>query len=208
MHAVLPNPHRPVGRTAIDKRPVAGLVRVEAGGLAGDTQCDRQHHGGPYQAVYAYADEDAAWWSAELGREIPPGLFGENLRTSGVDVSGAEVGERWRIGEGDRAALLEVTSARIPCRTFAERMGERQWVKRFGDHGAPGAYLRVIEPGAIRAGDPLAVVERPGHGVTVADTFLHKQPAAMERLLHAADAHGLDLNPALRRAARQALARA
>src|SRR3712207_4659877 len=90
VHTFLPNAHRPVGTTAIDKRAVDGPVRLDVDGLAGDTQCDRRHHGGTYQAVYAYADEDAAWWSRELGRPIPPGLFGENLRTSGVDVSGAE----------------------------------------------------------------------------------------------------------------------
>jgi MOSC domain-containing protein YiiM len=101
-----------------------------------------------------------------------------------------------------------VTCARIPCRMFAERMGEPHWVKRFGDRGAPGAYLRVVEPGAIVAGDSLTVVRRPGHGVTVSDTFLRKEPQVMARLLDAADAHGLDLHPALRRAAVRAAARA
>src|SRR4051794_35194926 len=62
--------------TAIDKRPIEGRVPLHGLGLAGDVQCNRKHHGGPHAAVYAYADEDAAWWATELGREIPPGLFG------------------------------------------------------------------------------------------------------------------------------------
>jgi MOSC domain-containing protein YiiM len=208
LHEFLPNPFRPVGTTAIDKRPVSGRVAVDVYGLAGDTQCDREAHGGIYQALYAYADEDAAWWADALGREIPPGLFAENLRTAGVDVSGAEIGERWRIGAGDAATEVEVTSARIPCRTFAERMGEPQWVRRFGDRGLPGAYLRVLRTGDVGAGDPVTLVHRPGHGVTVADTTARKDPAVMARLLEAADVQDLDLNPRLRVAAEKAAARA
>ena len=207
VHELLPNPYRPVGITAIDKRPVAGRVGVGDLGLAGDTQCDREVHGGPYQAVYVYADEDAAWWAHELGREVPPGLFGENLRTHGVDVNGAEIGERWRIGDGPGAVEVEVTSCRIPCRTFAERLGEPQWVRRFGDRGLPGAYLRVVRPGEVGAGDPVAVVHRPGHGVTVADVGTRKDPERMARLLEAADCLGLDLKPGLREAAERAAAR-
>jgi len=202
-----PNPFRPVGTTAIDKRPVAGRVAVGDLGLAGDTQCDRESHGGPYQALYAYADEDAAWWAGELGREIPPGLFAENLRTTGLDVNGAEIGERWRIGDGPGAVEVEVTSCRIPCRTFAEKLGEPHWVRRFGDRGLPGAYLRVLRAGELGAGDPVAVVHRPGHGVTVADVGARKDPELMARLLAAADAQGLDLNPRMRQAAERAAAR-
>jgi MOSC domain-containing protein YiiM len=207
MHEFLPNPFRPVGTTAIDKRPVSGRVVLDVYGLEGDTQCDREVHGGPYQAVYAYADEDAQWWARELGREVPPGLFAENLRTSGVDVTGAEIGERWRIGEGPDAVEVEVTSCRIPCRTFAERLGEPRWVRRFGDRGLPGAYLKVLRTGDVGAGDPVAVTHRPGHGVRVADVGARKDPAVMVRLLEAAERQGLDLNPRLRDAAERAAAR-
>ena len=146
--------------TGIDKRPVDGPVALAApgpkgvggSGLAGDTIGDLRHHGGDDQAVYAFAREDLDGWAAELGRELPGGAFGENLTTRGLDVNGALVGERWRIG-GD--VLLEVNSARIPCRTFAGWLDERGWVKRFTDKAAPGAYLRVIEPGEVRAGDEI-----------------------------------------------------
>src|SRR3712207_2768652 len=110
---LLPDPGQDPDVTAIDKRARQGRLDVGPLGLAQDTQCDTKYHGGVDQALYAYADEDAAWWAVELGREIPPGLFGENLRTGGVDVTGAEIGERWRIGnggDGGDGVLVEVTS--------------------------------------------------------------------------------------------------
>ncbi|MFB7245356.1 MOSC domain-containing protein [Streptomyces populi] len=167
---------QPEGLTGIDKRPVDGPVRVTApgpkgtggSGLAGDAVCDLRHHGGDDQAVYAVAREDLDDWERELGRALPNGVFGENLTTLGLDVSGALIGERWRVGSD---LVLEVTCGRIPCRTFQEHLGEKRWVKRFTHQGAPGAYLRVIEPGEIRAGDPVEIVHRPGHDVTVALAF-------------------------------------
>ncbi|MFJ8490780.1 MOSC domain-containing protein [Streptomyces sp. NPDC094038] len=173
-----PSPHtdQADGVTGIDKRPVAGPVRVAApgpkgaagSGLAGDTVCELRHHGGDDQAVYAYAREDLDDWEKELGRPLPNGCFGENLTTNGLNVSEALIGERWRIGSG---VVLEVTSGRIPCRTFQGHLGERGWVKRFTRKGATGAYLRVIEPGEIRAGDPIEIIHLPEHGVTAAMEF-------------------------------------
>jgi MOSC domain-containing protein YiiM len=189
--------------TAIDKRAVPGRVAVRGLGLARDTQCDSKHHGGVYQAVYAYADEDAAWWAAELGREIPPGRFGENLRTVGIDVTGAEIGERWRIGSPDDGLLLEVTAPRIPCRTFQDHMAEPHWVKRFTERNAPGAYLRVLEPGTVGAGDTVAIQRRPGHGVSVGDVTRTASPQKLQRLLDAAHDLGLDLEPSLKERAVQ-----
>ena len=111
--------------------------------------------------------EDADFWVAELGRELPPGRFGENLRTSGVDLVGALLGERWRIG----TALFEVTAWRVPCANFARFWDVPDLVKRFAAHGATGAYLRVLETGDIGAGDAVDVVFRPDHGITVAAGF-------------------------------------
>lgn len=187
-----PTEHSDVGVTGIDKRPVDGPVEVRApgpelgrSGLVGDHVCDYRHHGGDDQAVYAYAREDLDAWEQELGRPLAGGAFGENLTTAGLDVTGALVGERWRIGD----ALLEVCSVRIPCRTFAGWLQERAWVKRFTDRGICGAYLRVLEPGSVRAGDRVAVEDRPDHGVTVGLTFraLTVEPELLPRLL-AADA--------------------
>ncbi|MGD6743824.1 MOSC domain-containing protein [Streptomyces sp. BH106] len=197
---------QPEGVTGIDKRPVAGPVRVSApgpkgtgaSGLAGDAVCDLRHHGGDHQAVYAYAREDLDAWGEELDRSLPSGSFGENLTTEGVDVSGARIGERWRIGAD---LVLEVTSSRIPCRTFQGHLGERGWVKRFTKEGAPGAYLRVIEPGEIRAGDSIEIVRRPDHEVSVAFQFraVTTERELLPRLLAAGDA----LHPEAVRSARE-----
>jgi MOSC domain-containing protein YiiM len=197
VHRLRPEPTNPEGVTAIDKRAADGAVTVGPLGLDGDRVCDTRHHGGEEQAVYAYADEDASWWAAELGREIPPGLFGENLRTGGIDVTDAEIGERWRIGGAD-GVLMQVTAPRIPCATFARRMDVPHWVKRFTDRGACGAYLAVVRAGAVAAGDPVVVESRPGHGVTVRDAFLGAEPATMRRLLDADGRDGFELTPKMR----------
>jgi MOSC domain-containing protein YiiM len=162
-----PLPGRRPNRSGIDKRPVAGRVAVRELGLDGDVQVDGRHHGGEGQAVYVYGQEDADWWAAELGRDLPPGRFGENLRTSGLDLTGALLGERWRIG----TALFEVTAPRIPCATFETFWGVPQLVKRFTARGASGAYLRVLETGDLGAGDDVAVVFLPDHDVTTGDAF-------------------------------------
>lgn len=171
-----------MGTTAIDKRPVEGPVKIGEYGLYADVQADRKHHGGLTKAVYAYAAEDAEHWSGVLGREIDAGLFGENLRTRGVDVSGAIIGERWMLGA---EVVLEVTCPRTPCATFGRRMGERGWVRRFAAEGRPGAYLRVVTPGEVAAGDEVRVVERPDHGVTIASWFTERRSADAVALLAA-----------------------
>jgi MOSC domain-containing protein YiiM len=160
-------PGRKPVRTGIDKRPVLGRVAVHPLGLDGDVQVNRKHHGGEGQAVYAYAQEDAEFWVAELGRELPPGRFGENLRTTGLNLRDAVIGERWRVG----TALFEVTAWRTPCANFARFWDVPDLVKRFAAHGATGVYLRVLETGEIGSGDDIEVVSRPDHGVTVGAAF-------------------------------------
>ena len=145
-----------------------------------------RNHGGPDQAVYAYAREDLDFWAGELGRPLPDGAFGENLTTSGLDVNGALIGERWRVGPD---LVLEASAPRIPCGTFQGWLAEAGWIKRYTLAARPGAYFRVIEPGEIRAGDPVEIVHRPGHDVTVQLTFraVTREPELLPRLL-AADA--------------------
>jgi MOSC domain-containing protein YiiM len=166
-----------VGITGINKQPVDHPVMVRPpgpkgiglhSGLVGDQIFDIKHHGGDDQAVYVYAREDYDWWQEELDRELPAGIFGENLTLAGVDVNGATIGEVWRIG-GD--LVLQTTFGRIPCATFQAKMKEPKWVKTFAQQGRPGAYLRVVASGEVKAGDPVEVLERPAHGVTIADGF-------------------------------------
>lgn len=172
-----------VGRSGIDKRPVGHRVMARDWGLEGDLIADKRVHGGPDKAVYAFAREDAVFWEEELGREVGPGNFGENFSTVGVDVTGAEVGEQWAVGD----AVFEVIRARKPCRVFAGFWDVPDLVKRFIAHGAPGAYLRVLQEGAVGAGDPIEIIKRPGHGVTIGYMLraLTTEPHLMPRFLDA-----------------------
>ncbi len=154
-------------RTAIDKRPVRDRVAVRTLGVDGDEQSDTKNHGGPYQAVYAYAREDYDWWEETLGRQLRAGIFGENLTLAGVEVTGALLGERWRVG----TAVVEVTGPRIPCGVFRNWLDEPRWVKRFADARRPGAYLRVVEEGEVTAGDTVQVLHRPAQRVTLAESM-------------------------------------
>lgn len=170
------------GVTAIDKRPVQGPVRVHKLGLRGDIQADRFNHGGEDQAVYAYSQADADFWEQSLGRDLPPGSFGENLRVAGIEATGAVIGERWKIGLD---VELEVTSPRVPCATFQRRMDQAQWVKRFTEEGRVGTYLRVIHTGSIQAGDHIHRTFVPRHGITVGQWFTEPTPELVEALLDA-----------------------
>lgn len=189
----IPVDYARAGATGIGKRPVDGPLQVSptgakgtaGSGVAGDSIGDWTVHGGEYQAVYGYAREDLDWWQSELDVPLSNGQFGENLTTQGIDHTTALVGEHWRIG----SALLEVTGPRIPCRTFAEFLGQRGWVKRFTQQARPGAYFRVLEEGLIGPGDEISVVHRPGHDVTVELCFraLTTEAALLPRLLAAGD---------------------
>ncbi len=155
------------GRTGIDKRPVQRRVRVFGDHLDGDRVINREHHGGPWKAVHAYAYEDAQWWSSQLDKPLWDGAFGENLTTEEIDVTDARIGEQWRIG----SAVLSVVQPRIPCRVFAGFWDRPGLVKEFAEAGRPGAYLSIIEPGEIGAGDGIEVIHRPPHDVTLGMVF-------------------------------------
>jgi MOSC domain-containing protein YiiM len=186
------------GDTAIDKRPVAGPVEVGVLGLTDDRQLSRIH-GGPDKAVYAYAVEDADWWAGELDREIPPGLFGENLRTSGVDVTGALIGERWRVGD----VVVEVRLPRSPCENLSLRMGITGFHRRFEATGRVGAMLSVVTPGHVAAGDRIVVERRPDHDVTIGRLAIGPTRMELQRLLDS----GVPLAKSVRAKARRVLAR-
>ena len=151
--------------TGIFKVPVVGRVPLRGVNLRGDDQADRNAHGGTDRALYAYAAEDYDWWAGELSRTLTAGTFGENLTLRGVDVSGARIGERWRVG----STLLDVTSPRVPCFKLAHVMTDPGFVRSFARALRPGAYLRVLEEGAIAVGDVVEVVDRPNHKLTTAE---------------------------------------
>ncbi|MET4427239.1 MOSC domain-containing protein [Mycolicibacterium sp. 624] len=194
-------------RSGIDKRPVEGDITVRApgpmhgglgSGLVGDVIGNQRVHGGDDQAVYAYAREDLDVWETRLDRELTNGMFGENLTTSGLDVTNAVIGERWRVGSD--GLLLEVTRPRTPCKTFVSRLGIDGWMKTFTRGGTPGAYLRVVAGGTIRGGDSVEVIDRPDHRVTIGTVYraLMLEPDLLPGIL-AADALPEDVKEHVRR---------
>lgn len=150
--------------TGIFKEPQPGRVRVAGVTVGDDVQVDKKHHGGPMQAVYAYAAEDYEWWEGELEAELAPGTFGENLTTLGMDVTNALIGEVWAIND----VAIQVTDPRTPCSTLRARMGIPGFVKRFAASRRFGAYFGIVQEGELGAGDSIEIVDRPGHGVTIA----------------------------------------
>lgn len=153
--------------TGIFKEPVEGPVQIDPMGLAGDVIKDSKNHGGIDQAVYIYGGADYAWWENELGRELPPGTFGENLTISELEGTGFQAGDRLQIGE----VVLEVTSPRIPCGTLAARMGDPQFIKKFRRAERPGLYCRVIQPGQVRVGASVTILRYIGGTVSVLDMY-------------------------------------
>ena len=169
--------------TSIFKDPVDGRVAVQGVNVAGDDQSDRNVHGGPDKAVYAYGLGDLDWWSDALGVRLLPGAFGENITVAGAAVTEAVVGERWWVND----VLLEVCAPRTPCYKLGIRMGDDSFPRLFAATGRPGAYLRILAEGTIAAGDALIVEHRPSHGVTVqavADAY-HRDHSRVAELLAA-----------------------
>ena len=184
--------------TAIDKRSVQGPVLITVDGLEGDRQIDASH-GGPDAAVYVYAAEDAAHFATELRSELPPGFLGENLRTVGLDVTGAHLGERWRIGD----VLLEVRKPRTPCQNLSQRVGRPRFHVDFHRTGRVGAMCRVLEPGYVAQGDVVVIEHQPDHGVTIGTYVTGMDADGARQLL----ASGLTLPRSVRERARRIVSR-
>ena len=172
--------------TGIYKLPVQGPVKVERLGLPGDAICDLKDHGGPDQAVYLYGAPDYEWWSRELGRQLEPGTFGENLTLSDFESARYNIGDRLQVG----TVLLEFTAPRIPCSTLARRMGDPSFVKRYKQAERPGMYCRVIQEGILQAGDVATLIPYQGPTVSSLDVFREhqsreKHPELLRRILEA-----------------------
>jgi MOSC domain-containing protein YiiM len=156
-----------VETTGIYKLPVKEPVEIKSLGIEQDAICDKKSHSGPDQAIYVYGGADYAWWSQELGREISPGTFGENLTISGLESAQFNIGDYIHI----RDVTLQVTAPRIPCGTFATRMDDPQWVKRFRHAGRPGLYCRVIKEGFVKAGDAVSIKRYTGETISILEMF-------------------------------------
>ena len=156
-----------VETTGIYKMPVDGPVEIKFLGIEGDAICDKKNHGGPDQALYIYGGADYAWWEQEIGQKLAPGTFGDNLTISELESAAFNVGDTLHIGE----VTLQVTSPRIPCGTFATRMGDPQWVKKFRAAERPGLYVRVVKEGVIKAGDPVTVEKYTGETISIVQMY-------------------------------------
>jgi MOSC domain-containing protein YiiM len=153
--------------TGIWKAPSTKPVEITPEGLTGDHVLDVRHHAGPDQAVYVYGAADYVWWSQQLGRELAPGTFGDNLTISDLESASLNIGDRLRVG----AVVLEVTAPRIPCRTLATRMGDPAFVKKFKEGERPGVYCRVIVRGEVFAGDEVETQLYLGDTIPVLDMY-------------------------------------
>ncbi|WP_254458113.1 MOSC domain-containing protein [Xanthomonas sacchari] len=151
---------RPGSRSAIDKRPQAGRLRIGLEGLELDEQGDRRVHGGPDKALHHYPRDHYPAWREELGAHAlldAPGAFGENLSSCGVTEADLCLGDRLRLG----TALVEVSQSRQPCWKLSDRFGVAALARRVQDSGRTGWYYRVLQPGEVAAGDSLVLLERP-----------------------------------------------
>lgn len=156
-----------VEQTGIFKIPIETAVRVNRLGLEGDVIVSKKHHGGPDQAVYVYGLADYEWWSQELGKEISPGTFGENLTMSELESAVFNIGDYLHIDD----VTLQISAPRIPCSTFAARMEDPLWVKKFRHAERPGLYCRVIQEGCIQKGDAVTVKTYTGATISILEMF-------------------------------------
>jgi MOSC domain-containing protein YiiM len=157
-------------RTGIFKAPLAGPVRVTRLGLEGDGQADRRFHGGPDMALYAFPAAHYPRFRAELGRDLEPGQFGENLTVEGPAEDAVRVGDEFLCG----TARVQVVKPRGPCFKLGIRVGDDAFLPRFHDAGLWGYYLRVLEEGSVAAGDPWRLLRTDPAARTVADVIAEK----------------------------------
>ena len=155
------------GSTGIYKLPASGPVEIGVLGIATDVIVDVEHHGGLDQAIYIYGTPDYEWWSKELGQNLVPGTFGENLTISELESARSLIGDRLKIG----TVTLEVTYPRIPCVTLAARMGDPEFVKRYRHAERPGIYCRVLQPGVLQAGDAVEYIPYPDETISALEMF-------------------------------------
>jgi MOSC domain-containing protein YiiM len=168
-----PDAHGQAFRSAILKRPEPGAIALGPEGLVGDEVGDRAHHGGPDQALLAYARETYDLWASE-GRALAPGAFGENLILAGLDDHTACIGDRLQVG----GALLQVSQPRVPCGTLQRHLGWPDAVARVYATARGGFYLRVLEAAPLEAGATVRLLDRPQPAWTVARALHARWKAA------------------------------
>ena len=172
--------------TGIYKTSTTGRVQISAIGIEQDFIGDQKNHGGPDQAIYVYGTPDYDWWTRELGKELEPGTFGENLTVSDLESARLNIGDRLRIG----TVTLEVTAPRIPCSTLAARMGDPKFAKKYRHAERPGVYCRVVQSGSVHAGEAVELLPCAGETVSALEMFREhftadKDEVTLRRILRA-----------------------
>ncbi|MEO8662594.1 MAG: MOSC domain-containing protein [Bryobacteraceae bacterium] len=171
--------------TGIFKKPVEGKVNLAGYNLAGDRQADLTVHGGPYKAVYGYASEHYDFWREQFpDKEMPWGMFGENLTTEGLLEGDLRIGDRLRIG----TTLLQVSQPRMPCYKLALKFNRSDMVKRFWASGRAGFYFSVVEEGELQKGDAIVREAEGAPAISISEVvslYRNRTPAreAMERAI-------------------------
>jgi len=152
--------------TGIWKNPVRGRCRVSRLNLDGDGQGDLAGHGGEQRAVFVYQIESYRYWQEQLRRtDFVHGQFGENFTIEGLPDDAVCVGDRYQIG----SALFEVTQPRVTCYRVGIRMNEPRMPALLTSSGRPGFYFRVLQEGAVDAGDEIVKVGEAKERMTVAE---------------------------------------
>lgn len=152
--------------TGIFKEPVQGAVLLRRLDFDGDRQADLVAHGGRSKAAYLYPSEHYPYWKKELpGMELPWGMFGENLTTTGLDENDTHIGDQLRIGK----AVVVVTQPRTPCYKLGIKFGRDDILKRFLESLRSGFYVSVREEGMVEAGDAIKRLEEDPERVSIAE---------------------------------------
>ena len=158
------------GMTGHFKKPTDGPITVTTAGLTGDTICDLENHGGVDQAVYLFGEPDRQWWETHLDRDVPPGFFGENLLISELNTGDLHLGDILELPD----LLLQITSARIPCLTYATHIGDSAAMRDFYNAERPGAYARVLRTGSVTADQIVKHIPFVGEQISIAENLRAK----------------------------------
>jgi MOSC domain-containing protein YiiM len=163
----LPCAQRYEGReviTAGAKKPVPrAVLRFE--NFDGDRQADQVNHGGFEKAVCVYPFDHYPYWSRQLGRDLKPGAFSENLTVLGAIETEVCVGDVFRIGE----AMVQVSQPRMPCTKLAGKNESKMLPKLIADTGYTGFYMRVLSEGLVAADDGFDLKRAHPERITIAE---------------------------------------
>ncbi|WP_437399624.1 MOSC domain-containing protein [Flagellimonas lutimaris] len=150
--------------TGIYKFPVESPLFLDLEDVQGDTVVDRKYHGGIFKACYLFSGDNYPYWKAKYPHlDWNWGMLGENLTVEGLDESQIRIGSTYKLG----TALVQITQPREPCYKLGIRFGNQDILKQFIDHGRPGTYVRILEPGTVSIGDTMELVEESKAPLTV-----------------------------------------